>query len=404
MNFTAIRDEVLARCNLTSSDASVRVGQAVNRHYRRITSTLGMETTRVVTRDLPMTVGVRTVTIGQIEKIERVFDITTTTRPLTEISLHQMRVLTPGSGEPGAWAVQNVTAQTVTILLDTTPSFAWALRVDGWTTLTDLTGTDEPVFPASFHDVLTWFVLSEELLRKEKTQLAAAYEGKAEALLNDLRFHLADTHTRDLQQASHAGGPGSGQGGAAGSGGGGPSGASHLINLPPNSLVGRGKLRGPGISETIMLGPGVVLTGDDGTTLDTVFQPIVTTWTPMLTGTGGASDQVYSTQNGLIIRIGSLVFCSGRLTLAQRGTIAGTVQIANFPVANNPLAHVLGGVAFMGGLLTPVASFAIRLDGGGTTATLLYLPPGGATSWFGMLQTDFNATGLDFMFSVTYSV
>jgi hypothetical protein len=223
VTYDAIVAEVMARCNLTSSDATTRVGQAVNRHYRRITSLLGMEVVRFTGVNVAMTVAQATVTVPAVEKIDRVFLVQASeTQLLPEVSLHTIRTMPRGTGAPTAWAMSDVAAGSVTIQTDTLAQQAWPLLVDGWGTLTDLSGSQEPAFPASFHDILTWFVMSEELLRKEKGQLATAYESKADALLNDLRFHLADTHTRTLRQNN--GGSGQAPGGTGGGGGGAPSG------------------------------------------------------------------------------------------------------------------------------------------------------------------------------------
>src|SRR4030095_6725468 len=212
----------MARCNLTSSDATTRIGQAVNRHYRRITSLLGMEVIRFTGVNVNMTVGQSVVTVPNVEKIDRVFLVQGSEKTLLpEVSLHTIRMMPQGLDAPTTWAMSDVASGTVTIQTDTLAQSAWSLLIDGWGTLTDLSGAQEPAFPASFHDILTWFVMSEELLRKEKGQLAVAYEGKADALLNDLRFHLADTHTRTLRQNKVQGGgqPSIGGGGGAPSGG-----------------------------------------------------------------------------------------------------------------------------------------------------------------------------------------
>jgi hypothetical protein len=51
----------------------------VNRHYRRITSQLGMDAARFVTRNASTSAGVRTVTFTEIEKIDRIIDVTDST-------------------------------------------------------------------------------------------------------------------------------------------------------------------------------------------------------------------------------------------------------------------------------------------------------------------------------------
>jgi hypothetical protein len=220
MTFDQLRTQVLDYCGLQSPEAQTRVGKAINRHYRRVTSTLGLDASRFITRTRTTTIGSQTATFTDIEKIDRVRDTTTSTSPrlLQEVSIHKLRSETPGTSEPSAYAVQNTGADSVTIRLDTVPQIVYTLQADGWTTLSDLSGTDEPVIPESFHDVLAWFVIAEELLKKEKLKEASAYEQKAEKLLAELRFHLADSHTRITRQgeASSSGFTSGGSGGGSG--------------------------------------------------------------------------------------------------------------------------------------------------------------------------------------------
>lgn len=222
MTFNDLKAAVKEYCLLTSGDADLRVGKAINRHYRRITSLVGLDATRFVTRSATTTNGVRTVTFREIEKIDRVLDTTDSTaiRLIPETSVHALRSAQPGSGAATAWALQNTDADSVTVLFDNTPQTTYSLQADGWTTLADLTGTDEPAFPESFHDILTWSVIAEELFKKEKDRLATKAEQKAEKLLSDLRFHLADSHTRETRQGDRpstaAGGSGGGGANAGG--------------------------------------------------------------------------------------------------------------------------------------------------------------------------------------------
>lgn len=204
MTFNDIKQVVKDYCNLTSTDADTRIGKAINRHYRRVTSLLGLNAARFVTRSKGTTIGQQTVVFDEIEKIDRILDATDATaiNPLTEIGIDKQRITQPSTGQPTTWALQNTDADSVTVLLDTTSATSYSLQADGWTTLSDLSGTDEPVFPESFHDVLAWYVISEELLKKEKLNLSAEYKSKAEALLSDLRFHLADSPSYSTQQGA----------------------------------------------------------------------------------------------------------------------------------------------------------------------------------------------------------
>lgn len=203
MTFSQICDEVCGRMNLSSTEARVRVGVAVNRHYKRITSLIGLNATRFVTKSQNTTAATRTVTFTGIEKIDRINDATTASaiRPLEEVSIHYLRRLQPGSGQPSLWAIQSTTSTTVTICLDTAPTAVYALQADGTANLADLTADDEPAFPESHHDVITDAVLEDELIRKEKLELAAFYGSRSRERISDLRFQLADSPTQVNTQA-----------------------------------------------------------------------------------------------------------------------------------------------------------------------------------------------------------
>lgn len=296
MTFNAIKQAVKDYCLLTSTDADTRVGAAINRHYRRLTSTLGLDASRFVTRSASMTIGVSTVTFTEIEHIDRILDTTDSSsiRLLTEVSIHEIRSSQPGDGVPSRWAVQSVDADGVVVRFDTVPQTAYSLQADGRSTLSDLSGNEEPAFPESFHDILVWSVIAEELLKKEKAQLASVYEQKASALLGELRFFLADSPTRDTRQG------GTGTLGANGSGSGGSGtlgatsytqsglltfdrgagivpfaiaqsdapyvpnlGAEFLGNIASDRLIGR-DTGGTGESEQLTVGGGIEFTGTGG--------------------------------------------------------------------------------------------------------------------------------------------
>jgi hypothetical protein len=201
MTFTEIQTKILNYAGLSSTEATTRIGKAINAQYRRVTARLGMDTTRFVTRSAATADGVRTLTFTSIEKIDRIIDVTGDVRLLQEVSMHDLRSIEPAEGEPSRWAVQNTGADSVTVVFDTIPDAAYSLQADGITSLSDLSGTDEPAFAESFHDILAWFVISEELLKKEKDKLAQTYERKAEQLLADLVFQHADSPTRVTRQA-----------------------------------------------------------------------------------------------------------------------------------------------------------------------------------------------------------
>lgn len=296
MTFNAIKQAIKDYCLLTSADADTRVGTAINRHYRRITSTLGLDVTRFVTRSTTTTNGVATVSFTEIEKIDRVIDATDSNaiRLLTEVSIHDIRSSQPGTGDPVRYAIQAVDADAITIRLDTLPQTSYSLQADGWTTLSDLSGVQEPVIPESFHDILIWAVIAEEMLKKEKLQLSSMFSQKADELLKDLRFHLADSPTKDTRQAGASAYSSSGSAGGGGGSVGGTAytqsalltfdrgagivpfavaqsdapyvanlGAEFLGNVTTDRLIGR-DTAGTGESEQLTVGGGIEFTGSGG--------------------------------------------------------------------------------------------------------------------------------------------
>lgn len=202
MTFTELKAKVKDYCNLTSPEADARVGRSLNAEYRRITSSLGLDATRFVTRTASTVVNQAYATFTSIEKIDRALDVThaDALRLLREASMQELRSQQPVSGPPTRYAIRNTSADGITVLLDTLPDAVYSLQADGMTTLSDLSAAGEPAFPESFHDILVWFVIAEELLKKEKVDLAREYERRAERLLSDLRFALADSHTHTTRQ------------------------------------------------------------------------------------------------------------------------------------------------------------------------------------------------------------
>jgi hypothetical protein len=349
VTFTEIRTEILNRLNLVGTDASTRVGSAINRHNARICAELGLDAIAYVQRTSVTSISTRTLAFSNIEKIDRIRDATTAAslRFLTEASLDSIKTMQPGSGAPNRWAVQSVTASTVTVVFDNTPDAEYTIQADGQSTTTDLSGSDVPAIPKSFHDILTWYVLAEEYLRKEKTEIAKAYEIKATELLRALQFKFADSASQDTRQG---GAPVSGGSGSTGSG-----------------------------SELVEVG----------------------TWTPALTGSGGSSGQAYSFRSGRYVKIGKSVTAWGRITTSTLGTITTNALISGFPetAANEGLPYG-GVVSFWGGMTSSLVYVGIFVGAGNNTASL-YGATAAATGLTALAQANFSDT-TDIIFSVTY--
>lgn len=202
MTFDECKQVVKDYCNLSSSEADTRVGNAIRRHYQRVTSKIGMDTTRFTTVTGVTVAGTRTVTFTSIEKIDLVLDVTETPsiQPLEEKDRVFIRSLVQSSGRPCQWAAQANGSTSVTVIFDVTPDAVYDLQADGWAPASFLTGNDIPEFAESYHDILTWSVIAEELLKKEKADLSDRYQAKADQLLEELVFHYADSPTRKTRQ------------------------------------------------------------------------------------------------------------------------------------------------------------------------------------------------------------
>lgn len=417
MTFNAIKAAIKDYCLLTSADADTRVATAINRHYRRITSTLGLDVTRFVTRSTTTTNGVATVQFTEIEKIDRVIDATDSDaiRLLTEVSLHDIRSSQPGTGDPVRYAIQTVDADAITIRLDTLPQTSYSLQADGWTTLSDLSGVQEPVIPESFHDILIWAVIAEEMLKKEKLQLSSMFSQKADDLLKDLRFHLADSPTKDTRQAgSGIYGAGGVSGGGAGSVGGtaytqtalltfdrgagivpfavaqsdapyvANLGAEFLGNVTTDRLIGR-DTAGTGESEQLTVGGGIEFTGSAGIQRSALTGDVTasagsaaTTIALLAVTTGKINDLAVTTAKIDDLAVTTAKIAADNVTYAKIQNISATSRVLGRKTAaagdteECTLSEVLDfiGSAAQGDILYRGASAWARL-GAGTSGYLL---------------------------------
>lgn len=206
MTFTEIQTEILDRLSINTTDAQTRVGRAINRLYKRITTTCGLNTTRqVIGASQNVTIGNPVVTFTSIEKIVRVYDNvpTGTLKELKELPLIQLMEIKPkDSDSPTYWAHQSGTGTSVSIRLDVNPLTGFNLKADGYSTVATLSGSDVPVIPESFHDILIAGVLADEYKKAEKIELARDEKLEFEQRLSDLRYFLAKSAFKDIHQDS----------------------------------------------------------------------------------------------------------------------------------------------------------------------------------------------------------
>jgi hypothetical protein len=208
MTFTEIVQAASDRLNLTSPEATARIGRSVNDRYRRVTSSIGLQTSRRTTATANTSAGSPSLTFA-LEKLEVIYDTTSgQRRVLSEITYDEWRnsnVYANPSGTPRRYAVKSADASSVTIVLDPVPASVSSLSADGLASASSLSGSQVPAFPADFHDALVHGAVADELRKQEKPALALEAEKQHEQRLSDLRMFLAKSSYLDIVQGARAG-------------------------------------------------------------------------------------------------------------------------------------------------------------------------------------------------------
>lgn len=194
------------RLNLTSDDARTRVGLRINDRYRRVTSSIGLQVSRRTVVDLAVdpTDPDSELPDLKISNMEKVLKVTRIVNDsvflLKELTYDEITLVSSPDANPHAFAVKRMGNNYVIITLDTTPTTAFTLRVEGYEIAPDLADNIEPVFPLDFHDILVEGAMSDELRKMEKPQLAQISESKYEQRLSDLRMFIAKSAYLDIAQ------------------------------------------------------------------------------------------------------------------------------------------------------------------------------------------------------------
>ena len=227
MTFTELQTEILDRLNLSSTDAQTRVGRAINRIYRKVTTAIGLQLSRRTTTTANTTIGSSSVTFANTEKVITVVNRNVSPyRTLQEVTLDEIQEDQAfASGDaPTMYAVKSHTSDTVTVTINRLAATVFALHADVHQAVADLSGSNEPAFPESFHDVIIEGVMADELRKMEKPALAKIAKDEYESTLSDLRMWIAKTGYIDIYQGKtsvEGGLTGSSFGGGSGGGGGG---------------------------------------------------------------------------------------------------------------------------------------------------------------------------------------
>lgn len=216
--FDEMVQDVAKRLNLTSPEALQRIGERINERYKKVTSSIGLITSRRQTRDFeidPVTPANSTsgvdatdlpnLTIFGFEKILRITrtdDDTGGVTILKKVTFDRVENINQQTDRlPHAWADKRMGSGFVVITLDSyTAGDPFTLHVEGYD-ITDVLADDaEPVLPTDFHDILIEGAMADELMKMEKLQLSTIREQKFESRLSDLRMFIAVNGYQDIYQ------------------------------------------------------------------------------------------------------------------------------------------------------------------------------------------------------------
>lgn len=204
MIFDELVSEVCERLNLTSDEAKSRVSRELNMRYRRVTSSIGLETSRRTQVSKAATIGSSSLTFTGIEKIIAVIDKSSGTDIiLSQVTPDEIHILPVKEQPPRNFAVNRMHSTSVEITLDCVPTTTFTLYADGHVSLSTLSGGQAPDFPESFHDILIYGAMADEYRKMEKENYAKDSEIDYERRLSDLRMWIAKSAYLDIYQGKY---------------------------------------------------------------------------------------------------------------------------------------------------------------------------------------------------------
>ena len=195
--------DICEKLNLTSDEAKSRVIRELNTRYRRVTSSIGLETSRRTQTQITVNIASQEFTFQGIDKIIAVIDKRSgKSVPLTQVTVDEMYNLPIASGDnPHNFAVKRTHKSTIDVLIDCLPTTQFILYADGYNTIgVTLVGSVAPDFPEDFHDILIYGVMADEYRRMEKLDLAKDAELNYESRLSDLRMFISKSAYLDIYQ------------------------------------------------------------------------------------------------------------------------------------------------------------------------------------------------------------
>lgn len=197
------------RMKLTSTEARTRVKNFINERYRAVATSCGLTSVRwgygtIITVaesiDYPVT--------GIIHPVQAWLAVGNSAdkilRQITSLEFLELDPAQEKHGEPQAWSHHRSNAATATVRLWPIPDDEYSVGVGGIMSGTDMSADgDVPVLPEDFHDALIFGALSDELMEKEKPQLADAMEAKFKERVRELRYFVNRTAYLEMRQGEH---------------------------------------------------------------------------------------------------------------------------------------------------------------------------------------------------------
>jgi hypothetical protein len=192
VTFDEIVDAVCDDLNISANASRARIGRKVNKHYRAVTSSIGVKVARpAIGITGTATLGIQTLTFTGIERIDRViYDGDGSVTVLTPMTLEEVREANPGTDRPTGYAVEWMGPGQVRVRFDSLPQSAYTFKADGLETASELSGDQEPQFSSDFHDILVDKTLADER-RKDEKATAERLDRQAEKRLSELRLFNA---------------------------------------------------------------------------------------------------------------------------------------------------------------------------------------------------------------------
>jgi len=203
VTFLELQTAVMARTNLTTTEARTRIKEFLNERYRALQTSVGLGQVRFGSGTFPTVAGTYTYSPTNLIKPLTLF-IAAQNWVIDERTMDQIRLMDPNlasTGTPRFFAVQNYGASTVTLYLWPKPDAIYTINYDGIVRGTAMVADgDIPVFPEDFHDILIFGAIADELMKMEKYDKSERMEKRMRERTGELRYFLAKSAYLGQQQ------------------------------------------------------------------------------------------------------------------------------------------------------------------------------------------------------------